>query len=89
MYFDFVYELRLVNKNGQVIKRILIIPDELTHFAPADDYKTNCIFLTKWAEDRKKGLLKLLGKNKGIFNICAVRVIDGSTAFETDYIVVK
>ena len=82
----YIYELRLVNNNGQVIKKLFILPEEIIRLEPADDYKTNCLFLTRWAEDRKKELFRLLGKKSGTLNICAISTFDGCTKFGTDYI---
>lgn len=86
MFFTYIYELRLVNQNGQAIKTLYCIPKGLENFKPIEDRKQNCIFLTLWAEDRKKELLKLLGKNKGCFNLFCLSTETGNTIAGSGYI---
>lgn len=89
MIFKNIYSLNLLNTNGQTIKKFYCIPEELKRFQPSEDYKTNCYFLTNWAEDRKKELLKILGKNKGCFNLCCWNTETGNLIAGSDYIFVE
>jgi hypothetical protein len=85
MYIEHYFKVRLVNGNGQTIKSINIIPEELISFKPNEF--TN-VFLTKWSEDRKKKLIRFLGKNKGTFNLEMYDVTSGTCISGSDYIVV-
>ena len=75
MLFKYIYEIRLVNKNGTAIKHLYCIPPTLEHASLTGDMKTN-LFLTEWAEENKKEILRLLGKKKGV---CQVLCIDNET----------
>lgn len=84
--FYFIFELRLVNNNGEKIKGLYFIPDELLNFKPTLTRFNDSIFLTKWAEDRKKELLRLLGKNKGCFTLSMYDTQKGVEMAASDYI---
>lgn len=84
--FSVIYELRLVNNNGKKIKGLFFIPDELLHYKPTFTRFTDSIFLTRWAEDRKKELLRLLGKNKGCFTLSMIDLYKGVELAGSDYI---
>jgi len=89
MFFNYVYSINLVNRNGQTLKRLFCIPNGLENFKPATDHKQNCLFLTLWASDRKKELLRLLGKNKGVFNLGCWSTETGNLLCGSDYIAIK
>lgn len=84
--FTVIYELRLVNNNGEKIKGLYFIPEELLNFRPTWTRFTDSIFLTRWAEDRKKELLRLLGKNKGCFTLSMIDTQKGVELAGSDYI---
>ena len=84
--FTVIYELRLVNNNGEKIKGLYFIPEELLGFKPTWTRFTDSIFLTRWAEDRKKELLRLLGKNKGCFTLSMIDTKKGIELAGSDYI---
>ena len=83
-----MYKLNLVNSSGQTIKRFYCIPNGLENLVMTKNYTQDCLFLTMWATDRKKDLLKLLGKNKGIFTLCCLNIETGNMIAGSDYIVV-
>jgi len=89
MFFRHLYSLNLVNNNGQTTKKLYCIPEGLEHFMLSKDYKQDSLFLTHWATDRKKELIKLLGKNKGIFTLCCWDIETGNMIAGSDYMVVN
>jgi hypothetical protein len=84
--FNLIYEIRLVNGNGEKIKGFYFIPEELLNFKPTFSRFTDSIFLTRWAEDRKKELLRLLGKNKGCFTLSMYDTQKGVELAGSDYL---
>lgn len=84
--FSVIYELRLVNNNGEKIKGFYFIPEDLLNFKPTFTRFTDSIFLSRRAEDRKKELLRLLGKNKGCFTLSMIDTRNGVELAGSDYI---
>lgn len=80
-----LYSRRLGN-NGGLIKGLHFIPNELLNFKPTLSRFNDSIFLTRWAEDRKKELLRLLGKNKGVFTLSMYDTQKGVEMAGSDYI---
>ena len=86
MIFKYIYSIDLITESGQTKKRLFCIPNGLENFVLSGTYKTDCEFLTLWASDRKKELLRYLGKNSGMFSLVCWDTESGKMLAGSDFL---